>query len=358
GNQFYRRRMGPGWIWARYPTRQLDIHSHIEDYMLIWVTGLADYNEQTGDDAFIRPFWPKVARLLDWFHRNRAASGLVRARDFAFVGSPVVYLTGEGTTLNAHYLLALRAAAILARTLGNKTGEALYAGRGAELARAMRASLRVEGSDLYLAMVDGGRQYPPSVHANVMALLAGLVPPERESSVLDWIESNLSRESISPFMYYWVFEMLYRLRDGARAERLVLDRIRRKWGPLAPLGTVREGFSPASPSHIAGTVPAWVAASGILGVRVEQDNGSRQLRIRPRMGDLEWAQGAVPTTLGLVEVHHRWTKQRWASEIRVPPLPDSPGSGSNPGETPSKEQSPRIAEFDFRIPVHGRCRRR
>jgi hypothetical protein len=181
-------------------------------------------------------------------------------------------------------------------------------------------------------MLQDGKIYPPSVHANIFALLGGLVPTERENAVLDWIAAKLSgeQETLSPYMHYWLFEMLYQRGDAERGARLVLDQMRRKWGPLVRLGvpTMPEFFSrgestessgvSGSACHIAGTLPAWVLSSGVLGVRVMEREGKREIRIRPRLGGLEWAEGSVPSPFGKVAVSHHCEPRRWRSDVTIP----------------------------------------
>src|SRR5690242_15348843 len=150
-------------------------------------------------------------------------------------------------------------------------------------------------------MLEDGKIHPPSLHANIFALLCGLVPANREDALLDWVAAELmgEHETVSPYMHYWLFEMLYQGGDAEKSARLVLDQMRRKWGPLVKLGapTMPEFFSQAestessgvsgSACHIAGTLPAWVLSAGVLGVRVVERNGKREVRIRPRLGGLE-----------------------------------------------------------------------
>jgi len=247
GERITRDHLEPGWVWAHYPSDRNDVHRYPEDYMLIWVIGIRKYYEQTLDVGFVQAQWPRIVRLLEWFHTHRTARDLVRGRDFVYFGNPVAYLTGEGATLNIIYLMTLREAAILARRVGEGRAAVLYDSRAEALWTAIQAHLKQPGGELYLAMLQDGTAHQPSLHANTFALLAGLVSPEDENVVLKWISAQLSseREILSPYMHYWLFEMFYQCGDAHTGAHLVLGRMRSKWGPLVKLGvpTMPEFFS-------------------------------------------------------------------------------------------------------------------
>ncbi len=332
GERMPRDQIEPGWVWAHYPSDRNDVHRFLEDYMLLWVVGIRDYYEQTLDREFVQSQWPRVERLLDWFHNHRTGRGLVKAREFVYFGNPVAYHSGEGATLNLFYLMALRGVEALSQRLGDGAAAERYSSRAGELETAIGKHLKQPGSDLLLALLEGEKAYPPSVHANVLALQAGVVPQDQEEVVLDWVVNQLEKgqELLSPYFHYWLFEMLYQRHDSERAERLVLERIRSQWGPILKLAapTMPEFFYGGASTessgvrgsvcHISGTAPAWVASSGVLGVRLVEREGSREIQIRPRLGDLQWARGRVPTTLGMVEVEHRLQAGQWRSQISAP----------------------------------------
>ena len=48
--------------------------------------------------------------------------------------------------------------------------------------------------------------------------------------------------------------------------------------------------------------------------------GGRKVRVKPFLGDLEWAEGALPTALGVVRVRHeRRPDGSIATKIDAPP---------------------------------------
>lgn len=315
-----------GRIKAHVPSdyREGDPHDRIEDYMLLELIGLQEYYQLTGDDSIIREMWPRLVKMLAWFERNQTERGLLKLREFIFIENPTAYKVGEGTTLNAMYVAALRAAAEFASLVGD-TGNARHY---AQLAEVVQTSLNrylwnAEAGTYDALLIPDGSKMGPTKHAAFIALWSGVIPSERRESVYRWLteENSLRGLYIYPYTMYFLLDVLYRVGNNLTADRLVLELIRWKWGPLIDMDTLTtsEDFEGGGAwVHEAGTVPAWFLSSFVLGVRVEPLKGKRILLIQPRLADLEWAQGTVPTVLGDVQVSHRQEQNLWRSEMVLP----------------------------------------
>ncbi|MFH1007445.1 MAG: family 78 glycoside hydrolase catalytic domain [Candidatus Latescibacterota bacterium] len=314
-----------GRLKAHVPSdwREGDPHEHIEDYMLLELIGLQEYYHLTDDDSVIREVWPGMVKMLAWFERNRTGRGLLQLREFIFFANPTAYKVGEGTTLNAMYVAALRAAAELASLVGDAGNARHYA----QLAEAVQTALHrylwnaETGTYDALLLPDGSRM-GPTKHAAFIALWSDVVPSEHRESVYDWLteENGLLGLSIFPYTTYYLLDVLCHIGNSATADRLMLDLIRWKWAPLLEMDTrtTPEDFYGGAWVHEAGTAPAWFLSSFVLGVRVERLNGKRTLLVQPRLTDLEWAEGVVPSVLGDVQVSHSQDGERWRSEVILP----------------------------------------
>ena len=208
--------------------------------------------------------------------------------------------------------LSMDAAAALCRLLEDED-TALRAQRGA-------AALRAYGAD-------GGQVKP----AAAMLALAGMLPAEQAGELL---RQNGPR-GLSTFMSYYILR-------GAAADghmTQALDMLRAYYGAMLDLGatTFWEDFDmdwahKASPvdrlpspgesdvhgdngAHCyigfrhslchgwsAGPVP--FLAETVLGVELASPGG-RDVRLRPRLGDLEWAEGCYPLPAGDLHVRHQ-----------------------------------------------------
>ena len=208
--------------------------------------------------------------------------------------------------------LSMDAAAVLCRLLEDED-TARRAQRGA-------AALRAYGGD-------GGQVKP----AAALLALAGMLPPERAGEILRLDGPR----GLSTFMSYYI------LRGAAAGGHMTqaLDMLRAYYGAMLDLGatTFWEDFDldwacKASPidrlphpgesdvhgdngAHCysgfrhslchgwsAGPVP--FLAEAVLGVELAAPGGT-DIRLRPQLSDLDWAEGSYPLPAGDLHVRHR-----------------------------------------------------
>ncbi len=292
---------------AHHPSNRWDIHGYIEDYACLWVHALREYYDHTGDAGLVREVWPALTGQLQWFLDRRTANGLVEAREFLYVGNPLVYKVCEGATLNAFVYGALRDAAFLARMLGQDTQYEWFMAAAVQLTQAVNLHLWDQSSGAYLGSILDGKATPATAHATMSCLHFGLVPPQRCEPARRWLLANCEKENISPYAYQLLLEEIYRA-DTDQADREVLDLVRKRWGPMAQgeTGTVWEAFGPSENCHEAGAVPAYFLSAYVLGVRLDEPVTDKRLIIEPHLGNLPHAAGVVVTEHGPVPVS--WTR--------------------------------------------------
>ena len=166
--------------------------------------------------------------------------------------------------------------------------------------------------------------------AAIMAL-AGLSSAEKVNSEV--LAKNAS-SGISPFFGYYVLQARAKAGDYQGA----LDCIREYWGAMLDLGatTFWENFQmenlkdaaridqliPKGKKDIIGDYGdycyigfrhslchGWAAgptpwfSEHVLGIKI-MDPGCKIIKIEPHLGDLQWAEGAFPTPLGVIHVRH------------------------------------------------------
>ena len=69
--------------------------------------------------------------------------------------------------------------------------------------------------------------------------------------------------------------------------------------------------------HAWSAFPGYVLSAQVLGVRPLTPGYARTL-IAPQLGDLQWAEGRVPTPHGVVEVHAEQTATRLLVNVTLP----------------------------------------
>lgn len=299
--------------WARNEFALPGFMNGIPSYSLWWIIAQRDWFSRFPDPGYLseqREYLAALlARLADLVDQNGREH--IEGRRFLDWGS-----AGDDTAVDSglHALLAMAFAA------GADLSDELNDPKTAALCRDAHSRL--------------AKYSPPataSKQANSLRVLAGLARP---------IETNqaiLARDPLrgfSPFYGYYVLEA----RANAGDYSGCLEAIRRFWGGMLDLGATSfwEHFD-LDWAHNAGRIDeivpegkrdihrdcgehcyvglrhslchgwsggptAWLS-DHVLGIRPVRP-GFKEVVIEPHLGDLDWAEGTVPTPHGPIEVHH------------------------------------------------------
>lgn len=331
-----------GMLSATFPTDRgpSDCHYVIEDYACQWIEALAHYYDITHDKDFVKEYRSVLERLLGWFLNRITGNGLVYAREYASFDNPMAYLMAEGATLNAYLYHSLILASKLMKEIGVDVLEEKYMAEANKLKTCYNTKLWDEKEQAYSAGLVGDEVLLPSVHAQVFALYAGIVPADRMKSVRAWLLKHYKNgESRSicknerykdflqkrvgigmPVTFFWLLDVLYEM-DTLEMDTEIIEEIRRRWFYMVSLqhdaGTLSESFvgSDGKGSHESchnyGAVPVYYLSSYVLGVRTD----SKKMLIEPRLGLLLEAEGKVVTPWGIVEVS--WMKKNERLEFSI-----------------------------------------
>ncbi|MBB6635032.1 alpha-L-rhamnosidase C-terminal domain-containing protein [Cohnella thailandensis] len=281
-------------------------------YSIWWLLVQHDWYMQHGNLAYLEQQRVYIAGLL------RELAGKVEADGTIHVFRPFLDWPAssnpEGVNAGVHalFVLAMQAGARLCRVLGEEESVSLCE----SLERRLRERVP---------------HHAGSKQAAALQALAGL---------MDAAAAN--REVIAPNAPggYSTFYGYYMLRARAEAGDIAgsLDSIRSYWGGMLELGatTFWEDFdiawmenaaridelTPPGKIDVHGTYggycyqgyrhslchgwasgpTAWLSEY-VLGI-TPAEPGFRKVRIRPRLGDLEWAEGTYPTPRGIIRVRH------------------------------------------------------
>ncbi|KAF0182182.1 MAG: alpha-L-rhamnosidase N-terminal domain-containing protein [Hyphomonadaceae bacterium] len=312
----------------------------IPDFTLQWIFNVADHFDHSGDRELLVELFPALLKAIGWFERLQGEDGRIadlpywHFQDWAAVGR-----TGFATVLNAELLGALRIAGRLSIALGWPGRAAQFAGNAERLARALEAHWDEERS-VYVDVVDpqtGALERRVSQHANAAMMLWADLTQER-MTVLAQAIGDRARLRLTPappvtlvgepfdpeidivlantFFSHFVYEAL------ARAGRLdlALALMRERYGGMASRGatTLWEGFEPhTSLAHGFSATPTWQLSRHVLGV-MPAAPGFARVRIRPNLGDLDFAHGIFPTVNGDVAVAIKRVADDLDVEVSLP----------------------------------------
>lgn len=307
----------------------------IPDWALHWIRSVHNLYRYTGDRDLVADLLGAAEGVLRWFLPFRGGDGLVHdVTGWVLIDWSPVQVSGTSAALNALWGRGLADFAEMAAWLGDH-GRAAWARRLHERLRDGFEIFWDEERGAYRDhMVDGRVRPEISEHTTAAAVCAGLVPGHRhprtraflldrapmftaspladhggdgvgptqgapvgERGEPDW---DVHRQVVGaqPFFRYVVHDALALL--GAADE---IARLCRDWARLldgAP-SAFRECWEGGSYCHGWSSTPARDLLVHTLGI-TPAEPGYARVRIAPRLGDLAWARGAVPSPHGLISV--------------------------------------------------------
>jgi hypothetical protein len=255
-----------------------------------------------------------ASAIVDWpaTERDGYNDGKLDPRQKKQVG-PMV-----NTVANAFYFRALESMARLASALGKTADAHMFAQKAACARAAFNVVFLDPARGIYL---DGEGSRHASLHANMFPLAFGLVPPDREKSVADFVKSRGMACSVYGAQY--LLDALYRAGEADAALALMTSRSGRSWHHMLELGstlTLEAWDASVKPNltwnHAWGAAPANIIARDLLGVRPLAPGYSRIL-VAPQPGTLKWMRGKVPTPRGPILID--WQRAAGKLDLEVPP---------------------------------------
>ncbi|MFW6146439.1 MAG: alpha-L-rhamnosidase C-terminal domain-containing protein [Planctomycetota bacterium] len=315
----------------------------LPDFSITWVLSLWDHYWQTGRTDLVVEQWPRIERLLGYFHgEGRGATGLLRydRRYWLFLDWSTLPKTETPTLLNLWYILMLDRLARLAALTG-MTGRAVEFERRRDNHKALVEALLwdAEAGLFRDALDDAGCPVASwSVHSQTAAILAGLRPSDHaamiESRLLPYLQGGELTDPVpSSFWVHYVYETMAQAGYG----REVIDHLRRNYAPMIPYGGTWEIF--AWRPGIGSVSHAWSAhpikhLAATLGGITQTDAAWRRIRFAPVLDapQVDRADVVVPTPHGLIRT--AWRRTDGEAEITLD-LPDGIEAATGlPGEEP------------------------
>lgn len=211
------------------------------------------------------------------------------------------------TVVNAWHFQVLNRMVFLARALG-RTGDAeRFEARAKRVKAAMQRVLVDPQTGLFR---DGEGSAHHSLHANMYALAFGLVEPQHQQAVVEFIKRRGMACSVYGAQY--LLESLYHAGEAKHALSLLTSKGDRSWwAMMARTGSTMttEAWSAlVKPdmdwNHAWGTAPANIVVRWLMGVR-PLEPGYRRFIIQPQPGALTHAAITLPLPVGSVSLAYR-----------------------------------------------------
>ena len=332
------------------------------EYSFWQVINSYEYYLYSGDLDFLAKIYPGLLRAMEYHDRKTDSNGMT-SQHFLRGGMNYSYSiirTGPVAYTTALYYISLVDAARIAMALEDLGQAQLFLTRADRIEGLFNDYFWQKKTGVYRDLKRDLTHH--ALDGNVFAILSGLADQGKAEQALDFINRTLrldwgDRQFDQPYVfprkvpfaighnsqyvmpYINAFDAVARFRLGRDQE--ALDLIRRCWGRMAeqdPNFTDWEWIGKkGSPDHSNTSLThGWSAGSTfilsewVLGVR-PVDPGFSQYLINPRIAGLEWAQGAVPTPRGLIEVNWKDSADRFEITLNLPAGPGPslilPGKG-------------------------------
>ncbi len=290
---------------SRYPSQESQV---IPPFSLWWSSMVHDYWMHRDDPDFVAGFVPGIRGVMNWYERQIDETGLLGpmiwwnfldwAPEYA-IGMAPGSRDGNSVTLSLQFAYSLRHAADLEDRFGEPAIAVHYRALAAKLRAAARKHGWDEGRQLF---ADTPEKTSFSQHANVMAVLAGVVPQAEKAALMERVLADESLTQATVYYRFYVDEAMFQAGLGDRyLERLDL------WQDMIRVGLTTTPESPEptrSDSHAWASHPNYYLLSRVVGIQPASE-GFKTVRVAPILGEMQHASGTIPHPLGPISVQLR-----------------------------------------------------
>jgi len=300
------------------------VTSHINtimDYSFYWFLGIFDYYLYSGDAQFVKTFYPKMQRLMEFCLGRRNESGFMEGLpgDWVFIDwAEGLSKQGEVSFEQLLFCRSLETMKLCAGIVGDESGEARYGRLAEELKAKIFRTYWDENKQAFVhSRVDGIPTDHVTSYTNMFAIFFDYLSEAQKESVRTGVLLNDDVPKITtPYMRFYELEALCTLGE----HDYVLQEMRDYWGGMLELGATSfwEEYNPEksgadhytmygrpfgkSLCHSWGASPIYLLGKYYLGVKPVEP-GYAAYTVEPQLGDLEWMEGTVPTPHGDIRLH-------------------------------------------------------
>jgi hypothetical protein len=307
----------------------------------------------TGDRRIVPELFAGTKKQMAWLARYEDGRGLlVDMPGWKFVDWTALDSRRNDGALQGWHLDALEHAAKLARLAGDERTRADYLRRAKRLRRTLAQTYWSKERGAFLKYRPGSPVRPANAPADLvgqhenflfylldvgssaqrkqaleaMAGATGLFLPDlgiiQNPTLLESRGNFASERTILIGSPFWSFYALLALMKAGKVAE-ALDYIRIGWGTMIENGATTcwevwgRHMIEGSLCHGWSAAPAMILPAFVLGVKPTSP-GFRTFEVRPRTGDLAWAEGTVPTPRGDVRVSWKHRAKGFACKVTVP----------------------------------------
>ena len=155
-----------------------------------------------------------------------------------------------------------------------------------------------------------------SEHAQCLALLSDVLPPDRARRALDGLLESTDLARTTVYFSHYLFDVYVKYGHADRfLKRLDLWRGYVKMGLKTPLEA--PGVRARSDCHAWGSHPIYPLLTGVAGIKPAA-NGFTAVRIAPQPGGLKWLKATMPTPKGDIVLDLQFKDNAVSGSVTVP----------------------------------------
>ncbi|MEI6949220.1 alpha-rhamnosidase [Paraflavisolibacter sp. H34] len=300
------------------------VTSHINtimDYTFYWFLGIYDYYQYTGDQSFIKQFYPRMQSLMDYCLSRRNKSGMMEglAGDWVFIDwAEGLSKKGEVSFEQLLFSRSLETMALCAGIAGDQQGAAKYGSLATDLKSKFLSTYWNEAKGaLVHSRIDGKPTDNVTRYANMFAIFFDYLNQGQKQAVKTNVLLNDKVQKITtPYMRFYELEALCAMGE----QKYVLKEMKDYWGGMLNLGATSfwEEYNPSkkgaehyamygrpfgkSLCHAWGASPIYLLGKYYMGVKPTAP-AYGTYTVEPVLGGLQWMEGKVPTPNGNISVY-------------------------------------------------------
>lgn len=323
---FHASRLPEGMLQSRYPCQRTQV---IPAFALYWILMVHDYYWQTGDVELVKKYQATQDGILQWFHQKKGQQGLIEKLGYweffdwakewsATVGVPTAVQYGPSTNHNLLYAYTLGIAAELCQVAERQDAAEEYRRRAEDILSAVECQCFSAEEGLFR---EGPEFYEFSQHAQVFAVLNGLVKGEQAAAMLQKTLAGRTRQGqvIAKCSFPMQF-LLFRALETAG----LYDETRSLWDMWIGLLNMNLTTIPETPENPRSDCHAWGALAlyeftrNFMGVNPGSP-GWNEIVIHPKALWMQAMSGSVITPKGMAEVQWQVKEGVFHLQVMTPP---------------------------------------
>lgn len=302
---------------------QCDLRQTSSTFSMVWVTMLGDYALWQGSDSWLKARLPGMRHTMHALVNQLNADGLLVnppgwsfidwAETWDFYGNAPDGRCGLSGVVNLLLAYALGAAEHVDTAMGDADMATYWRKKKDALAQAVLSKFWCEKRGL---VADTVAKDKFSEHAQCLALLTGVLPPDRETRVLKGLLEDGDLAHTTVYFSHYLFDVLVKYGyTDVFLKRLNLWRKYVKTGLKTPLEA--PGVRARSDCHAWGAHPIYHLLTGVAGIRPASD-GFSSVIIAPQPSGLKWIRASMPSPKGMLAVDLRFDGVEPSGTITLP----------------------------------------